>query len=219
MTTEPPALGTAARMLDALAIRVPRERHESAVRFEYVRKLLHIALTAFGCLALHAYATINTKWMLWALPASAAIAAPILERVVFICNDLRLTRIPIRSRERSSVGSTTWAVWGTLLALAISGPTGAFRGLIVVATADAAASLVGVTVGRRPLVYNRTKSVEGLAGGYIASTTAALVLYGPTQRAIILGLVCAIAESACREPVDDNFVCQVAVALASTLFL
>lgn len=187
------------------------------VAFEASRKVLHAVLTVLGCVALLGYRKLSGQVLVVGLPLLVGLIALPAERLIFGWSARHAHLLPIRARELRGIGSTTWAIWGALLALAVAGPVIAMRGVIIVAVADAVASLTGTIFGTHRLPFNRQKTIEGLLAGTAAGVMIAYFLYADLPRAFLFGVLCGLVESSVHEPVDDNFACQLALALASLL--
>lgn len=86
----------------------------------------------------------------------------------------------------------------------------AVGGVLVLAVADAASTLVGKMWGRHKLPFNRNKSWEGSSAFFIGSMLSLLGFMHPLNAAII-SLVAMLVEMA--PEVDDNVTVPLAVAL------
>lgn len=118
----------------------------------------------------------------------------------------------LRSREtRRLTGATTLSLGYTLPAVLFPGvPT--LAGILVAGVADAAAAVVGKTVGR--VRYPGGKSVEGSAAFLAVVLPLALVAPGLSWAvAVALALVLTALE-ALTLPVDDNLYLPLATAVA-----
>ena len=114
-------------------------------------------------------------------------------------------------REARGIASSTWYALGLVVTLALFPLQHAVSGILLLALADPAASLVGHRWGRRPLLGG---SVVGTAAG-LAVAGLVLTLRHPLPVAAVAAVVVALAERG-SWPLDDNFTIPVAGAAATT---
>lgn len=100
----------------------------------------------------------------------------------------------------------------TLLLFPISASNAA---IATFALGDSAAAIVGKTIGRKRLSFNRGKSFEGLAAGLFAGFLAALVYVNPLK-ALAAAATATIVESL-PLPINDNLTIPLTTALVLTL--
>ncbi len=100
---------------------------------------------------------------------------------------------------------------GSALTLALF-PAQAALAIAVLAVHDSVSTLVGVHFGRHKLPYNKNKSIEGTASGFVAAFAACLMLTD-IFTALIAALAGALIESLPLR-LDDNITIPIGVALA-----
>ncbi len=83
------------------------------------------------------------------------------------------------------------------------------------ALGDSAAAIVGKTIGRKRLSFNKGKTLEGLAAGLFAGFLAALVYVNPLN-ALVAAATATIVESL-PLPINDNLAIPLTTALVLTL--
>jgi phosphoserine phosphatase len=100
----------------------------------------------------------------------------------------------------------------TLLLFPISASNAA---IATFALGDSAAAIVGKTIGRKRLSFNKGKTLEGLAAGLFAGFLAALVYVNPLK-ALAAAATATIVESL-PLPISDNLTIPLTTALVLTL--
>ncbi|MGB9684108.1 MAG: HAD-IB family phosphatase [Candidatus Bathyarchaeales archaeon] len=100
----------------------------------------------------------------------------------------------------------------TLLLFPISASNAA---IATFALGDSAAAIVGKTIGRKRLSFNKGKTLEGLAAGLFAGFLAALVYVDPLK-ALAAAATATIVESL-PLPISDNLTIPLTTALVLTL--
>jgi dolichol kinase len=113
-------------------------------------------------------------------------------------------RLVLRS-EVATVASSTWYTAGVILALAVLPREAALSGILILALADPAASLVGQRWGRRPMLGG---SLEGMASFAVVAAGVLLLPHEPLV-ALLAAPPAAIAERLAGR-LDDNLVMPVA---------
>lgn len=103
-------------------------------------------------------------------------------------------------------------VAAALFSSIVYAPQPAFIAVLSLAVLDSAATVVGITLGRHPLVNGRT--LEGSAGGFLA-LSAVLLLLLPPLAALTVAAAAMLAEL--LAPVDDNLVIPPVVGAVLTL--
>ncbi|QYZ78294.1 hypothetical protein E2N92_02030 [Methanofollis formosanus] len=103
-------------------------------------------------------------------------------------------------------------VAGALFSSIFFTPGTAFVAVLSLAVLDSAATVVGITCGRHPLVNGRT--LEGSVGGFLA-LAAVLLFIMPPLPALIAAAAAMLAEL--LSPVDDNLVIPPVVGAVLTL--
>lgn len=171
------------------------------------------------------------KSRLWLVGISGAIALwgysmEIARRLSPTINDrlMRLFSAIAHPRERHQVNSSTWYVSALLLMALFFPRRGAEVGVLVLALADPAASIVGRRFGRRQLAKGR--SLEGtlafFAVGFLAAAVwlvgrgAGLPLSAGVGAAV--ALVGALVELSSAQ-IDDNFAVPLSCAAVTSLLL
>ncbi len=123
------------------------------------------------------------------------------------------TFLPLASpREAGKVASSTWYVLGVTLTLLLFPRGPALAGILVLALADPAASVLGRALGTRPFGQG---TVEGSLAFLVVATLALLPLFS-WPVALGAALAATLVE-AIPWPVDDNLAIPLATGLA--LFL
>jgi len=179
------------------------------------RRVFHAATGVVTALVLH-FLLPERGWALLALGGLLAVLLlldgvrlryPPANRAFF-----RLFRGLASPREERSVASSTWYMVGILIAVALFPMTLVIPGVLVLAVADPAASVLGRAWGRRRL---GTGSVEGTA---VFVVVAFLVLLPFTGPGIALGAaVVAAAVEILPTGLDDNLTIPLATACALAL--
>lgn len=114
-------------------------------------------------------------------------------------------RLLVLPAEVGNVASSTWYTAGILLSVALLPREAALSGILILALADPAASLVGQRWGRHPLLGG---SWEGTAGFMVMALGVLLVRHEPLVALLATPLV-ALAERLSGR-LDDNLVTPVA---------
>lgn len=115
-------------------------------------------------------------------------------------------------REAQGLASSTWYILSALVVLHFFPTTYALAGILVLAWADPAASVVGQRWGRLKFLAG---SVRGSAA-FVAVAFLALIIFVPWPQALAAAVLTAIVEAAPLK-LDDNLL--VPVAVAASLFL
>jgi dolichol kinase len=127
----------------------------------------------------------------------------------------RLVGPLLRGPEHAGIAGATWLLGGFLLVAALAPRPAAIAAMWAVAAGDAAASIVGRSVGRIRL--GSRKTLEGLVAGFAVTAAGTACLTGLSWPAAILtGAVAAAAELPER-PGDDNVRVAIATALVVVL--
>jgi len=110
-------------------------------------------------------------------------------------------------REARKIASSTWYALSVFLVLLLFSRTHAMAGILVLAWADPAASVVGQRWGKIPFLAG---SVRG-TGTFFLVASFALILFVPWKVALVTGAATAIVEAA---PInlDDNLIVPLTVA-------
>jgi len=124
----------------------------------------------------------------------------------------RAFRLIASPREEGKVASSTWFVLGLFLAVLLFPLDAVIPGILVLALADPAASVVGRLKGRRPLGKG---TVEGTLV-FLAVALAVLLPILPL-RAALAGAFAGAAAEIFLTRLDDNLSIPLAVAAAVTL--
>jgi dolichol kinase len=113
-------------------------------------------------------------------------------------------RLVLRS-EVATVASSTWYTAGAIVALAVLPREAALSGILILALADPAASLVGQRWGRHPMLGG---SLEGMASFTVVAVGVLLVHHEPLV-ALLAAPPAAIVERLSGR-LDDNLVMPIA---------
>jgi dolichol kinase len=115
-------------------------------------------------------------------------------------------------REEKRIASSTWYAASLLLVLLVFPMDYALGGILVLAWADPAASVVGQTTGKRPFLAG---TVRGTAT-FVVVAFCALLLFVPWWMALGAAVITALMEAAPLD-LDDNLI--VPITAAGILYL
>ena len=90
-----------------------------------------------------------------------------------------------------------------------------FAAITVLTLGDETAKIVGKKLGRRALLYNKTKQLEGTLAGIIVSAAASLFI--TPFKAVAASVTSMVAESP-PLPVDDNFTIPLTLIPVTQIF-
>ena len=112
-------------------------------------------------------------------------------------------------REAKGLASSTWYVFGIVIALLLAPRPEVVSGVLVLGLADPAASAFGQKYGRRPFLGG---TIEGTLV-FVAVALAILAIRHPWPAAVPAAIVAAVAERR-SWPIDDNFTIPVVTSIA-----
>lgn len=186
------------------------------LRREIARKLLHLATAA----APIAYALGWPQQSLMGVLAVLVSGAFIVEwrrrssrRVAALF--VGVTGPLLREHEHHALSGATWLFLALLLAVAILPAPAAIAAMWAVAVGDAAAALVGRTLGRRR--PGGSKSLEGSIACVVATAFGALVVAQLSAGIALAAAVAAAVAEFPERPLDDNI--RIVVAVGATIVL
>ncbi|MDR4508886.1 MAG: HAD-IB family phosphatase [Candidatus Brocadiaceae bacterium] len=171
---------------------------------EIRRKLLHILI---ACVPPFSHLAFNTTL---AILFSSMIVYMISECLRINGFSLpfigKVTNLSIRKAEQRGIafGPLT-LVLGACLSLIFFPITIASTVIWIVAFADTAATIVGRSIGKHPLLYNKKKSVEGVFAGWVVAFFCGCV-YIPVLPALFAGFFSSIIESFPFKALDNLFI-------------
>ncbi len=105
---------------------------------------------------------------------------------------------------------------GIALALTLVPPPVGYAAIAILTLGDGTARLVGKTLGRRAIPYNKAKRLEGTAAGTVVAAAAAL-LFVPAPQAVVAAVSSMVVETL-PLPVNDNLLIPLVAALVLTVF-
>jgi dolichol kinase len=112
-------------------------------------------------------------------------------------------------REAKGLASSTWYVFGIVVALLLAPRPEVVSGVLVLGLADPAASAVGQKYGQKPFLGG---TIEGTLV-FVAVALAILILRHPWPAALPAAIFAAVAERR-SWPIDDNFTIPVVTSLS-----
>ena len=168
---------------------------------EIRRKLLHIltaSVPVFSSLVYHATLTVlfslSIVYMISECLRINGYSFPLLGRV---------TKFSIRRMEERGIafGPVT-LIFGAILSLLFFPPVIASTVILIVAFADAAATIVGQSMGNHRIFYNKKKSWEGTIAAWIVAFLCGLI-YLPISYALLAASFSSIIESLPLKSLDN----------------
>jgi dolichol kinase len=159
-------------------------------------------------------------WLTWEATRTAALLAA-ATGLLFVADGIRLSvprlnrwffrvfRLLASPREAAGIASSTWFLLGATLAWAIAPGPPATTGLLVLALADPAASIVGRRWGRAKLGKGTREGTAAFAAVSYLVVWAAIGLPATLPVAILVAMV-----EVAPLGLDDNLTVPVATALA-----
>lgn len=187
------------------------------LRAEIARKALHVATATLPVGLAFGFIDWTTARIL--LTAAALIALAV-ESLRFLWPAFSRTfdsafATLLRPGERSALTGATWLAIAMALVVWLAPPNAAIAALWAAAVGDAAAAVVGRSVGRTKTAGGKT--LAGSIAAVVATTLGVLWLTPASLGvALALGAVAAAAERP-AVPVDDNLRVALAVALAASV--
>lgn len=185
-----------------------------AVRHEAFRKAIHACSVVMPALA--AWSKPLALWLVGSV--TALFVAAELGRMIGVWVPVfsPVTWRAMRAKEaRGMVLGPILFGLGIWLAIALFPAAAAAAGVLILALGDGAASLVGKALGRRRLLYNPGKTMEGSLALFAVSVAIA-VFFVPFAWALLVGAVASFVESLPLGP-SDNLLLPLATAGAVAL--
>ena len=168
---------------------------------EIRRKLLHILIASVPIFSNLVYHT--TLTVLFALPIIYMISECLRINGYSFPMLGRITKSSIRRMEERGVafGPVT-LIFGTILSLLFFPPVIASTVILIVAFADAAATIVGQSMGNHRIFYNKKKSWEGTIAAWIVAFLCGCI-YLPISYALLAASFSSIIESLPLKSLDN----------------
>ena len=168
---------------------------------EIRRKLLHILIASVPIFSNLVYHT--TLTVLFALPIIYMISECLRINGYSFPMLGRITKSSIRRMEERGVafGPVT-LIFGTILSLLFFPPVIASTVILIVAFADAAATIVGQSMGNHRIFYNKKKSWEGTIAAWIVAFLCGCI-YLPISYALLVASFSSIIESLPLKSLDN----------------
>ncbi|HHT9116670.1 MAG TPA: haloacid dehalogenase-like hydrolase [Candidatus Wunengus californicus] len=168
---------------------------------EIRRKLLHILIACVPVFSSMIYNT--TLTVLFALPIIYMISECLRINGYSFPMLGRITKSSIRRMEERGVafGPVT-LIFGTILSLLFFPPVIASTVILIVAFADAAATIVGQSMGNHRIFYNKKKSWEGTIAAWIVAFLCGCI-YLPISYALLAASFSSIIESLPLKSLDN----------------
>ena len=189
------------------------------LRAEVARKALHIATATLPLGLSYGWSNQATLRVVLAATTLVALVVELLRRVwpAFSAAFSKAFGHLIRTRERHALTGATWLALAMAIVLWTAPLYSAVAALWAAAVGDAAAAVVGRSVGRWRRRTGSTKTLEGsLAAALVTAIGVLWLTPASITVAAVLGLVAAAAERP-SAPFDDNLRIALAVALAASV--
>ncbi len=107
--------------------------------------------------------------------------------------------------------------FGILLTLLIFPAPASSAAIAMFSLGDSSASIIGATISKRPLPFNRAKTLEGSVGGFLFAFLAGLIFVSPWIA--LVGAAIAMIIEYMPLPVNDNLMVPLVTGLALTLII
>jgi dolichol kinase/phosphoserine phosphatase len=106
---------------------------------------------------------------------------------------------------------------GILITLLVFKPPASYAGIAIFALGDSTASLIGGTLTKKPMPFNRAKTLEGTFGGFLFAFLAGCVFVAPWIA--LIGASVAMLIEYLPLPVNDNLLMPIAAGLVLTFLI
>lgn len=107
--------------------------------------------------------------------------------------------------------------FGILLTLILFSPPASSAAIAMFALGDSTASIIGGTISKKPLPFNRTKTIEGCLGGFFFAFLAGLIFVSPLIA--LIGAAFAMFIEFLPLPINDNLVMPLSTGLFLSLII
>jgi dolichol kinase/phosphoserine phosphatase len=107
--------------------------------------------------------------------------------------------------------------FGILLTLLIFPAPASSAAIAMFAFGDSSASIIGATISKKHLPFNRAKTLEGSLGGFIFAFLAGLLFVSPWIA--LIGAIIAMTIEYLPLPFNDNLIIPIGTGLALTLII
>ncbi len=136
------------------------------------------------------------------------INLPVLTKMIKESERERYKKQPIK-------GTLTFLI-GSLLTLLIfrNNPDIVVAGIIVLSLGDSLSTIAGVMFGKHKMFYNKSKSVEGFVGGFVASFLGLMVLTEFSLLVITFASLVGLIVESLPLGLDDNITIPIITALS-----
>ena len=189
------------------------------LRAEVARKALHVATAALPVALSYGWSNQTTLRNVLTAAALVALAVELLRRVWPAFSTTFSTTFGhlIRTHERRALTGATWLAIAMAVVLWVAPLYAAIAALWAAAVGDAAAAVVGRSVGRWRKRVGAGKTVVGSLAALVVTALGVLWLTPASLAvALLLGAVAAAAERP-TAPLDDNLRIALAVAFAASV--
>ncbi len=129
-----------------------------------------------------------------------------------------ITRLAASPSELSEFAlAPIFFAFGILLTLILFSPPASSAAIAMFALGDSTASIIGGTISKKPLPFNRTKTIEGCLGGFFFAFLAGLIFVSPLIA--LIGAAFAMFIEFLPLPINDNLVMPLSTGLFLSLII
>jgi len=203
---------------DLILANCPLRAHSNLSNNEILREAIHISGFAVPFVCIYLFNSRLVSLSLLLVTIFYAVSEFARTKGVNVPVFSKITRKAAASNPEINhfVTAPMFFAMGIILTLLIFPPSTAYASITVLTLGDGFATIFGRKFGKKAILFNRGKTLEGSIFGFVFAFLGATLFVNPTK-ALIATTAGMLAECL-PTPIDDNLIIPLASGLALTLF-